>query len=312
LLRGALAAVVLCPRPSGAAELSWSSSEDCGSAVQFVEQVEAQIGASLASVDGIDFEVTIARDAHKRWRLTLVSIEQPDGERRVRVLTGETCAEVTDAGAVALAMAIGAKQEAPAESEPPPEKKPQPRETSVPRRARPQGAPLPAHPLSVVAAAGIVADIGGLPDPAFGAEVDAGVRWRKVRLMAFGTVFGPDRTVASSGRGGEFQLWVAGALACLERPGPRLGALACAGYEIGNLLAEGTGVTDPRSESALWHALRADLGALVPLGSGFSGALRFGAVMPIERREFVLDSSDVVHQPNSVTGRVMAGLDVDF
>ena len=77
-MRGGLIAVAVCAAAtSHAAELRWSSTEDCASAAQFVEQVEGQVGTSLATIEGIDFEVAVTREAGDLWRLTLVSIEHP-------------------------------------------------------------------------------------------------------------------------------------------------------------------------------------------------------------------------------------------
>jgi hypothetical protein len=319
VLRSALAAVAVCGAArSRAAELRWSSPEDCAWSPQFAEQVEAQIGTTLAAVEGIDFEVVISRETSGRWRLTLVSIEQPAGERRVRALAGESCAEVTDAGAVALAMAIRAKSEEERAPEPatPPEKAPaepvRPPARRAPRSSLRSAPERSSAPAVAFATAGAVADLGALPGLSLGVEVDAGVAWQRLRLMAFGSMFAPNEASGPSGRGGEFQLWLAGVLACLERPVGRVGVLACTGYEIGALSAEGTGVTDPRSESATWHALRGDLGAVLPLGSGFSGVLRAGVAVPLVRREFVLDASEVVHRPSAVTGRALAAFSVDF
>jgi hypothetical protein len=312
---GGLLAGICAGHDALAAELRWSGPEDCDWSAHVVEQVEAQIDRSLAQVDGIDFEIRVSRADGGGWRMTLVSVERPSGERRQRDLTGESCGEVANAGAVALAMAIREQAEMALREPAPPVNKPLLRAKPAPRHAKP--APPPPKPsrtvpLTPTVTAGAVLDVGALPNPTLGAELEAGVARRALYLGVLGDFFTPSRTDAESGRGGEFQLWAAGAVVGLTRPVARFAVVLRAGYEIGVLTGRGRGVTDPRSETTLWQALRADLGLRVPFGNGFAGVLRGGAVVPLERREFLLDGSDVVHRPAALGARVSAGLSVDF
>ena len=165
----------------------------------------------------------------------------------VRALTGQSCADVTDAGAVALAMAIRAKTEEEHSPEPaaPPEKKTAPRPQPPVQRAS-HGASDSAtpptetsDPLAVFASAGAVVDFGALPDPVLGIEVDAGVAWRTLRLMAYGSVFAPSEVHGSERPGRRVSALGSRRARLLGTPRGRASALACAGYEIGTLSAEG-------------------------------------------------------------------------
>jgi hypothetical protein len=297
-----------------AAELRWSGPEECAWSSQVTEQVEAQIGGTLAAVEGIDFEIAVSRENSGKWRLTLVSVERASGERRKRELSGESCGEVANAAAVALAMAIREKtEESTMEAEPPPAATPVVRPPRAPRSKIAASTPrsAPASSVTPTVTVGAVLDVGALPNPALGAELEAGIAWRALYAGAEGAVFSPNQLDGPDGRGGDFQLWAAGVVACLGRPAAGLSAVVCAGYEIGALSGRGTGVTDPRSETTTWQALRAELGVVVPFGAGFSGVLRGGAVVPLQRREFVLDS-ELVHRPAAVGARFLAGIRVDF
>src|SRR4051794_14884575 len=83
-----------------AAEVHLTAPDGCAEADAVVEQVETLLGRPLASVDGVDFDVAIARSAPPRWRLLLTTIDRSAGERRTRQIDGVGCSELSEAAAV--------------------------------------------------------------------------------------------------------------------------------------------------------------------------------------------------------------------
>lgn len=96
--------------PLFAAEVRWSGPPDCDRQHAVSTQVESIVGRSLASVEALDFDVTVTHD-QDAWRLELVSDEH--GTKGRRSLAGQSCGEVTDAAAVLIAMAIRGAGRAP-------------------------------------------------------------------------------------------------------------------------------------------------------------------------------------------------------
>jgi hypothetical protein len=72
--------------------------------------------------------------------------------------------------------------------------------------------------------------------------------------------------------------------------------LPCLGYELGALQGEGVRLTVPRTRTALWQAIEAELGVALPLGSQFELNLAGGVVAALNRPSFVLDTAVPVHE----------------
>ena len=96
-------AVALAGR-ARAAELAVSGSDGCFDVQSVADQVADSLGRPLASVTGVDFEVTLARAPAAAWKLRLDTID--GSERRSRELTADSCVELADAAAVAIAMTV--------------------------------------------------------------------------------------------------------------------------------------------------------------------------------------------------------------
>ena len=75
----------------GAAEITWNAPDTCDRREGVSEQVERLLGQNLASVDNVDFEVTIESRTEDAWRLRLVTVERAGEERRTRELGGRSC-----------------------------------------------------------------------------------------------------------------------------------------------------------------------------------------------------------------------------
>jgi hypothetical protein len=327
-LRGyelALAAVAVCSIASRAeaAELRYEAPSSCQREPEVRAQVAGLIGRSLEDVEGVAFALSVVQN-DDAWHVTVrvsASESTARAEARERHIDGAACEEVTDAAAVAVAMAVREHENRTAEAPPPEPSSPA---TSAPPRG---SSPASAAPQDVDATAedagpeergwrwgvgaGLALDAGALPDPALGvqAELHAGVGVLRVGLN--GTLFAQQSTrLPNDTRGGEFELVTAGLLACGEPVFGTVTALVCAGAELGSL--SGTGVVlDPREGSSGWQALRAEAGAAVALGQGFSLLARAGLTRPFSRQPFVVDMTDEVHRAAALTFRGLLGVELE-
>jgi hypothetical protein len=305
----ACAAVLLSSTTGHAAELRLHSGDTCAEAAAITEQAEGLLGRPLAEVDGVDFDVDISPRSKQRWLARIDAVSRADGSRRTREITGRDCAEVAGAAAVAIAMSIDSDRTAPEAADPPRASSPPPAATSIsaaPDRAR----SAPVRPQIGVA---LIADAGALPGIALGPAVEGSLRRERVRLMIQAALFPSGSTQLANGAGGEFQLVLAGILACFgEIGGPRLTVSACVGGEIGRMAGKGTGVAVPELGAALWAAGRGEVDVQFTFAARFLLFARAGVAIPTTRRTFAIDDTIRVHRANAVTVRTGAGIGVMF
>jgi hypothetical protein len=290
---------------ASAATIKVTAPASCVEANSIGEQVDGLIGRPVATVDDVDFEVTISdRPVPQPWRLRLDTLGSASHDRRTRELTASTCAELADAAAVAISVSItwlddGAAT-APARAEPPP--------PVTVASARPTATPRPTQVgLQVLA----VGETGAVPAATLGLVVGGFIQLGSLRLVADGALFAPRRELLSDGTGGEFQLAVLGSLACATGELGRVLVLGCGGAEVGRLSADGLGVRNPSSRAELWFAGRAEAGASFALSPRAALALRVGAALPVFRPTFMLDAT-TVYRPSALTGRATAGVELTF
>jgi hypothetical protein len=228
-----------------------------------------------------------------------------------RRLSGATCAEVVEATAVILALAMSPKQ-------PPPEAPPAP-VASVhepnPTPAEPKRVDTRASRAQLEVRAGIIGDSSVLPQPAFGFFGVIGLRGDRWAAQVAGAYFLEQRTrLPSDGtRGGDLALWSVWPSACGAPVRGWWRLELCAGPELGRMLGDGFGVTVPRHPAAFWLAA---LGA-GQLSLGLSASFRAhaalgGLVRLTPDRPFVLDGIDTVHQPARFSGRASLGWELVF
>jgi hypothetical protein len=316
---GALGFTGLTATASGvsAAELAWHGPSTCENRAYVAEQAEALSRRTLESAEGLAFEVRVS-GAGEAWELVLVTHTAPDGGPRERTFRGRSCAEVSDAAAVAIAMTLGGRDEEPlvATEEPSPsdERSAAPVPEYSPTPAVPAEPPSAADEPEVAwfAAVHAVLDTGALPSVAFGPELALGLDWRRLRLSLDGGVLLPNSAELADDRGGTFTLYYAALFACLTQPLGKSAAAGCVGYELGSMTGEGTGVDRPRLGSALWQAPRFEVGAATAVSASVRVGLGVGLAVPLSRPEFELDQGEVVHRAAAVSGRARAGVALAF
>jgi hypothetical protein len=300
-----------------AAEVSWSGPPSCDNRSYVLGQVESLSGRSLETIEGFSFEVTV-KATDSTWELVLVTRTTASDTPRERRLRGKSCSEVSDAAAVAITMALGGREEpeqpdanqpaAPGESEAPSE--PRPPESAPATRAN-------ASPSSKTRVEGLLAlhalvDAGSVGSAALGFDAAAGVALGQLRAIVELGYLLPNEVDLDAGRGGTFELRSIAALACITKPFGSIAGSGCGGYELGSMSGEGKGVADPHLGSALWQAVRLELGLGVPLAANLRAVLNAGVAVPVARPEFVLDEGEVVHRPAAVAFRARAGLELSF
>ena len=310
--------------PATAAQIRWTGDLSCQRQVEVAEQVAAMTGRDVSAIDSADFELVTQPLSDGTWRLELKTLRRADGTLSSRSLQGKTCVEVTDAAAVAIALAVGPQPE-PVEPKMPTKlalTPAAPGANSATVSARPE-ADRQANSASLLWFAGSsgALDSSVTPQVALGGAVRFGLSWfpsrarqTRLRLELEGALYAPTETASSQGEGGKFQLGYLAPLVCAERPAAGNALLACVGYEIGRLSGEGSGaaVTTSRHRDTLWSAARAELGLLVPIVSGVRAFGRGGAALPFVRHDFVVDGSDVVFRPSALSFRGQLGLELSL
>src|SRR6478736_8684029 len=331
LVQITVGAVVLCfGASSSAADIRWSGDDSCRRESEVSAQVEAATGRPNSSVEIADFELRVKSLSRTQWSLELTTVRRADQARSTRTIHGATCAEVTDAAAVAIALAIGPSRAEPNEEleatneddfEP---VEPEPAKASASTTQQPRTSqsrqPRASHSsLEWLAGLSAALDSSATPSPALGGSARFALGWlpadrRKtaVRFELEGAFYAPTQTDSVANQAGQFQLAYGALLLCGAKPLAETALLICAGAELGQLSGEGVAVTTSHPASTLWSAVRAEVGLEYP----HQGALRMfgrgGIAMPLIRREFVLDGPDVVFRTAAISARVSLGVQLSL
>jgi hypothetical protein len=314
----ALAATLAAWAPGTAAadpQVTWTAPAGCPDAGHFAARVQAHLGDPQAA-DGIPVEVRITR-ADGRFALVLRT------EHGERALDGEHCADLVEAAALIVAMALdqGAGLGPPAEQRPvwatdgevPPTSGADLGLSELPR-------PRPGGPARVSLRLFAGGDVGAMPGPTAHLGLGAGIVVAPWRLEA-GAHYLMERTAqgAEMDEGHRIGLFY-GSLAVCHGRRLRL----CAGGELGRFRAEAFGyptVDTPRQSELWWGGL---IGALVyarELGGPLSFRADAQVSAPLVRPRIgpgdtsTPDPTDLArlnHQPARVDGRVVAGLELVF
>ena len=323
LVQIAVGAVVMSlGSPLFAAEIRWLGEDSCRRELEVKDQVEAMTARPVSTVEIADFELNVKALSRDQWLLELTTARRADGARSTRAINGLTCAEVSDAAAVAIALAIGP-------TEPAPERKIESKTASKPRVSAPPKEPAqPAEKPPATqnshdwfAGVGAALDSSATPSVAFGAALRFGVSWlpsdtsqTRIRFELEGALYAPTETSNVGGQAGKFQLLYAAPMVCGAKPLVAATLLGCVGYELGQLSGEGVGdaVTVSHPSNTFWSAGSAELGLLVPLATSLRFVGRAGVAVPMTRREFVLDGPEVVFRPAPVSARLGLGVELSL
>lgn len=312
------AIIALAPRLAVAQVLEWEAPEGCPQ----VDAVRARLAHALGRSDAALISVSsvrgiVAAEA-SGYRLTLELVDA--GQRSSRSLRSSDCDDLASAAALAIALAEHAATTpgAGADAAAAPATEPADASVTAPDSGHDRGtaaddaadaaAATPRARWSVGPSA--VLDVGALPEPALGLGLVGRVGLPALELDVHGTWLPSQQLGVGTGEAVELGLAAAGLRACLRRSLPALVLGGCVGTEAGLLSATGRGLEPERAVHDLWLAA----GPAILARSAFAGPLQLEMIveplLPLARKRYAVDESDVVHEPWVVDLRVIATLSI--
>lgn len=328
-LKGVSFAVCGLAGPAGAAEVDWNGPATCPDAAELRFSIERTIGMPLSHALPLHFEVRAERSAEGYVARIDVAGSPQEAPRR-RVLVASDCSRLAELVAVTAAIALGGNDGA-ADTETSPGLGRADIASSDVADAplRSEGAPVavdrqgvgersgptePAAAWSPALSVWVLADAGSLQRLGTGVALGAGVEHGRLALRALATWLFEQRAgldaAAAPGTGADLTL-ATGALSVCSAPlsrGSRWSVQGCAGWELGRLSGEGTGILRPRSGAAFWSAPRLDATLGWALGSNLELGAMLTLAIPLVRDDFVLGGLGSVHRPAPVVGRAALGI----
>jgi hypothetical protein len=250
-----------------------------------------------------------------RHRLRL-SIALGSGAPRERRLAGGSCALVTSAAAVVLALAIDA-EERPARPAPePPSAAPSIDEVlpaaPPPPPRQPEGRAGRRRVWEIAAVEGI--DFASLPAPAAGfglrGALDLGAD--RVEIQALTWLSRRAGVPGSGSVGVDVSLHAAGLRYCRWLVGGALDLAPCAGIEGGVLRASGVGAASVSTGLGRWAAASLGLQGVLRPSPRFGVSLEVDGLALLARDRFTMLGAGTVYRPPPATIRGLLGLVVRF
>jgi hypothetical protein len=326
--RGLLIALAVAPLASaepierGALRLDWSAPGGCPNGVEVVERIEALLGVPVAALspEPIGARGTVRELETLRFELELETRQRD--QRFVRSMQAPSCAELSDAGALVLALAIdptfaerqalaggapGTKPEAPKVSV-------QTLDMADPQDERPPPPPPSRRAVPWSARVGLTMDLGTVSDVSLGprASVEFGSDTTRVE---FGVLWlPPARTFVATDTesGGFIDLIAAQVATCVLPFRGDFEMEGCVGLEFGSIHGVGFGVETQSEGTALWFAGGIGVLARGRATDGLSVVLSAGLLYSPQDTEFTLENVGIVHQVSPVVGRLGLGIETEF
>ena len=256
------------------ADVAWDAPPECGNAAELAVRVAAQLGRSVGT-DEFTARATVVADGGA-YRATVQL-----GDDEARVLTGASCAEVTDAIALILALAI---RDAPPPSVPP---------ESPP--ARRPGAPIELE---------LGAELGGdallLPGAAIGVGPVLRVAREAWSARMSATIWDGQVAQERSSAATEVTL-VSGQLGLCRRFGPGDG---CVVGSTGRMTGAGLVGSDVATAARWWSAAGVHVGGARPLGRRVDVGVGVDALVSLVRPRFEFDDGRDAYRTPMVTIRL--------
>jgi hypothetical protein len=333
---GVLALVTSVPHAWAGVEdrvtLGWDAPEGCPDAAFVLARVEQL--ADEGSTPDVPIRVTARIErVGTGFRLSLEMKER--ASRWDQEFEDPSCAQLAETASVVIALAVGREHSNSEEPEPGapsgsgpdrqdtatnpgaepvlptwgPKMKPSTRRTLAPGpRTTPALPPQRQKPGSTagLVQVGVIGDLGALPAPAAGLQLGAAIEGRKGWSGLLSVAFLPKTRSTSdeaAKAGGKFRLTTATVAGCQATDTTPASLQLCLGVELGQLRAWGVDGAWSNLREHLWLAPRADVGVEVRQGLA-SAVVSLGAVVPLVRKEYVMENAGPIHQPNWLTGRL--------
>jgi hypothetical protein len=281
--------------------LTWQAPAGCPSSGDVQAQFARLLGAARAPTGKhIAATLVVRSAAPEMWTLELATVL--DGAAGRRTLEGDSCASVTSAAALILALMVdpAAAERAVAEGAPvpPPPVAPPSKAPTTLTVAPPEPVPAPRTVFGFARVfAGGVAAFLPTPAPAAGLALGAQRRRLAAELTVLATAERSAPAAMLTAAGGDFRLLAGGARGCAELGGRAVVWSVCAGGEVERLTGTGFGMSagvSPTPKSALMGAGIGGLLVTLPLGPSFALALDLDAVVRVYRPTLVLNTEDSV------------------
>jgi len=301
----ACCAVFIAARALGAitSAIEWEAPQSCPDTQALYARLSTLLEHDLSALGSAQVRGVVV-GAEAGLRLTLEIVDS--GRRSTRVLVADDCSDLFEAAALAIALAVHGDG---AGAEPPGAVTPEgsassAREQAEAQRALPEAAPG----LSWSAGAEVVFDVGAFPALAPGLAVDSRAHWGPWALGVYAALLPEQRRVVRGANYVDFGLMVAGLRACHALLGGGSSLDACLGFEAGRFTAFGPELDASRRIANLWLAP----GGAIEFRQSIWGALRLRvraeSLLPLLRKQYVVDGTDAVHSPSGVDLRLFAGL----
>jgi len=302
-----LAMIVSCACTSSARaepelQLAWPALTGCPERDSIVQRVETQLARKLGERrTTLRASATIARN-EAGYRLTLRTEREGEQgtERGERVFAAASCAEVSGAAALLIALTMEAPEAATQERAP---------ETEL----SPHEAPAPVYALR----AGAVGERGSLPRIAAGAEIGVAIALRHSHAELAALWLPPVYSERNpEGARVEVTMWTARAGYCHDLLGRALLLLGCAGAEFGRVSGRGSSLRSAAERHFVWGAGLLSARLVSELTPPLSLYLEPQVAVPVARRRFVSRGAQgepsALHTPSALSLRLQFGAQLAF
>jgi hypothetical protein len=319
-----ITAVVGWTQICSGATLEWHAPPSCSPdafAFKFEQITDRQLeGAAPGAV-----RILVLTLPDDTWQVQVEMTLITQTRASTRILKGTTCADVSQAAAVAVAMALfdglpnnpnasdsGATNAA---TQPQAVANEQPQlpvartgsdkasTTALPR-------PTPTTPLLISAFAMATLDSNLLGEVALGGRAGLGFSWPAWELSVSYTGFPPLQKSFGPDLGIELSAHAGVATGCYAFGIAPVRSLLCVNYEAGVVIGEGSGarLSVKRKQAPFFHAVRPEGALHVSLRPKLDVRLFLGPTFALNRTEFVVDDGKVAHAVPAVGVRGGAGV----
>jgi hypothetical protein len=316
---GIATVVFLFAPPLAAAPIEWEAPEGCPDRDAVLEGLRQALGVQVIGLGRVSrVRAVVVADtaaATPRYRLAL---ELVDGARRsTRSFEAEHCEDLARTAALAISLAVHQSSAANESATP------SGRESSVHEgAATPLSSPPhrdaelepglngddAAAPWWWSAGANAVLDVGALPEPAIGIGLEARAGFGPLELDVHALLLPRQRSSVGLNDAVELGLMAAGLRACLRVLDRAVVIAGCVAAEAGQFTAEGVGLDPGRSVHDPWLAA----GPAALARTAFDGPLQLEflaePLLPLARKQYAVDGTDIVHSPSVVNVRLQLGL----
>jgi hypothetical protein len=285
-------------------ELDWDAPSECPTGASVTAEIERILAGSPSRSARMRVQATASRVSADKWHVELY-LRGAEWEAK-RGLDGPTCAAVSDAAALVIALAINPEVERPAPSvKPAPLSKPEP---GIEPRA-PIATPTFAGPALGV---GAVGDAGAVPDGTVGIEGNFGWTIGSVHTELSGMYFLERRgTLAERNDvGATFRLGAMSLRGCYQFARERLAFGPCVDVGLQWTSAQGFGPVAVYQVSGVAPIIGGALGAEWLVSRFFVPYARLGGMVPLARPDFAVQGMGHVHRAAIVSFRGTVGFEV--